>query len=740
MTAHQTKFSISEEKRHVLLIEDDVINQEMIRESISGQYELIVATSGEQALDIMHEQYETISVVLLDLNLPGINGIDLLKQIKGNSVFAHLPVIVMTSDNEAEVECLSLGAIDFIPKPYPPSKVILARILRTVELSEDRDTLRWTEHDHLTGLYNKEFFYHYAVQLDLYHKETATDAIVVDVNHFHTVNDRYGKEFGDDVLKRIAEKALDVIGETGGIVCRSEPDMFMFYCPHRTDYEEMLDHLSIVLKGGEISENHIRLRMGVYPDVDKTLDIERRFDRAKMAADTVRDNLVKPIGFYDNSMRENEVLAEQLIDDFPAAIKEKQFVVFYQPKFDVRQNEAVLISAEALVRWKHPRLGMVSPGVFIPMFEKNGLIQALDHYVWMEATAQIRDWKQRLDVLIPVSVNVSRIDLYDPDLTDKLLEMVKTNGLRNEDLILEITESAYTENSEKIIEKVKNLRSIGFRIEMDDFGSGYSSLSMLSTLPIDALKLDMQFIRNAFKERKDTRLLEAMIRLSGSFDVPTIAEGVETAEQVFTLKTMGCDIIQGYYFSHPLPAEEFEKFALEKKEQSFVKPSGKNELHTDRFTYKALHDPLTGVYNYSAFDILFHDADRDHIAVMIAEIRDYNIMKLEKGSPYADKAVCRVADVLKKNFRSVDHICRLSENEFVVIATRVTDFGKNRVISKIDTINRELKSAGDGLDPIELFVGVAFSDRDKPEGDVFQDADTALNRMKEMKKAGYSVY
>ena len=740
MADNKTKFSITEEKRQILLVEDDIINQEMLKESVGDTYDIVLAKSGEEALDIVRRQYETISIVLLDLNLPGIKGIDVLKQIKGNPVYSRLPVIVMTSDSDAEVECLTIGATDFIPKPYPPSKVILARILRTVELSEDRDTLHWTERDHLTGLYNKEFFYHYAVQLDLYHKEASTDAIVVDINHFHTVNDRYGKAYGDGVLKRIAEKALGVINETGGIVCRSEPDMFMFYRPHRSDYEEILDKLSVVLKEGEDGENRVRLRMGVYPEVDKTLDIERRFDRAKMAADTVRENLAKPIGFYDNSMREAEVLAEQLIDDFPSAIKDKQFVVFYQPKFDVRQDEPILVSAEALVRWKHPKLGMVSPGVFIPLFEKNGLIQSLDNYVWSQAASQIRDWKTRLNISVPVSVNVSRIDLYDPELVDKLLDIARTNGLGMEELILEITESAYTENSEKIIEKVKRLRGIGFKIEMDDFGSGYSSLSMLSSLPIDALKLDMQFIRNAFKERKDTRLLEAMIRLSNSFDVPTIAEGVETAEQVFTLKTMGCDIIQGYYFSRPLPADEFEKFAAQNKEQPFVRTNKRSLTRTDRFTYKALHDPLTGVYNYSAFDILFHDADRDHIAVLIAEIRGYAEMKENKGRGYADKAVCRVADVLKANFRSVDHICRLSEDEFVVIVTRVTSSGKNLIFSKIDMINNALNKEENGLDPIELFVGVAFSDRAKPEGDVFQDADTALNRMKKMEETGYSVY
>ena len=564
MADTEAKFSIIEEKRRILIVEDEIINQEMLKASLNGTYDLIIVRSGEKALDLIREQYETISVILLDLHLPGISGVDVLKNIKRNPVFSRLPVIVMTSDGDSEAECLNLGAIDFIPKPYPSSKVILARILRTVELSESRDTLRSTERDRLTGLYNKEFFYYYAVQFDLYHSDAPADAVVVNINSFHTFNDRYGKAYGDEVLKLIAEKAVGVIQKTGGIVCRSEPDTFMFYFPHRTDYEKIFEDLSVVMNDKRFGINRIRLRMGVYSEVDKSLDIERRFDRAKMAADSVRGNLADPIGYYDESLLDAEVLAEQLIDGFPSALREKQFVVYYQPKFDVQSDAPVLSSAEALVRWNHPGLGMISPGVFIPLFEKNGLIQALDNYVWAEAAAQIRDWKERLGMSVPVSVNVSRIDLYDRDLIVKLIEIVKNNRLENGELILEITESAYTENSEKIIEKVKQLRTIGFKIVMDDFGSGYSSLGMLSYLPIDALKLDMQFIRSAFGERRDTRLLEAMIRLSDAFDLPTIAEGVETEEQADALKNMGCEMIQGFYFSRPLPATEFESFALER--------------------------------------------------------------------------------------------------------------------------------------------------------------------------------
>ena len=575
MSEGQYTFRPSVERRRILVVEDEFVNQEILKSLIGEAYEVVPAYTGAEAMELVRTQHETLSLILLDLHLPDIHGLELLRRLKDDAVFSRLPVIVMTADSEAEVESLTLGAIDFIPKPYPQQKVILARVRRTIELSEDRDILRWTERDHLTGLYNKEFFYRYAAQLDAYHKDAPADAILLNINHFRTLNDRYGKSYGDEVLKRVAESMLEIVKDTGGIVCRSEADTFLIYCPHCGDYDAMLAKAGVSMPGGGGSGSRVRMRMGVYANVDKTLDVERRFDRAKMAADTVRGNYAKSIGLFDNTLRETELRSEQLIEDFPAALRERQFLVFFQPKFDVHRDEPMLSSAEALVRWRHPKLGMISPGVFIPLFENNGLIQALDQYVWADAAAHIRAWKERLGVALPVSVNVSRVDLLDPSLVDKLQRIVSDNGLSYGELLLEITESAYTADAEQIIQKVHQLRRLGFRIEMDDFGSGYSSLSMLSSLPIDALKLDMQFIRNAFQQHKDTRLLEAMIRLAESFEVPTIAEGVETEEQLLALKAMGCDIVQGYYFSRPLPAGEFEAFLIENRERLHPAALGK---------------------------------------------------------------------------------------------------------------------------------------------------------------------
>ena len=305
------------------------------------------------------------------------------------------------------------------------------------------------------------------------------------------------------------------------------------------------------------------LRIGVYRQTDKNLPMERCFDRAKMAADLIRNNYDQGISVYDDDLHEQDLKNQKLINDMQKAIDEKQFLVYYQPKYDITGDKPVLKSAEALIRWKHPEIGMISPGIFIPLFEKNGLIQRLDRYVWKEAAEQMRRWREKFGITLSISVNVSRIDMYAPDFISYLMGLVKENEIDPRDYFLEITESAYTENSAQLIRIVEELRGYGFHIEMDDFGSGYSSLNMLAEMPIDVLKLDMRFIRNLHNSDRNTRMVELMLDIAHRLDVIAVAEGVETEEQMLDLKRMGCQRIQGYYFSGPVPPEEFERFIEE---------------------------------------------------------------------------------------------------------------------------------------------------------------------------------
>lgn len=632
MLKSHEKFYSAHGKRLILIAEDEEINRMILGSILENDYEIVFAETGGEAWDRMNEYKGLLSASLIDINMPGMSGLEILKKMKQDKELSMLPTIVMTADQEAEVECLTAGAADFISKPYPIAEVIRARVLRTIELSEDRQIIESTERDPLTGLYNKEFFYRYAEEYDHHHEDVQMDAIVIDVYHFHIINDRFGIAYGDEVLKHIGEKAREVVAGLDGIVCRREADTFMIYCPHGADYRAILDNATKGL-GGNDSDNHVRLRMGVYANVDKSLDIIRRFDRAKMAADTIRTSMTKNIVVYDDKLREKELFAERLIDDFQKGIEEGEFTVFFQPKFNIRPMRPVLASAEGLVRWKHHDLGMISPGVFIPLFEENGMIQELDRFVWNTTAKQIKEWKDKLGFSVPVSVNVSRVDLYDPDLCATLKQIVSDNGLTPDDILLEITESAYTGDSEQIISTVNSLRDCGFRIEMDDFGSGYSSLNMISALPIDVLKLDMQFVRNAFKEGSDTRMLEVIIDIAGYLAVPVVAEGVETEEQMTALRMIGCDLVQGYYFSKPVPAKEFEAFLQRRKEEidaangaddtAYAK---KDDAKKNGVTFSSIAHALSQDY----FCIYYVDPETDWFAEY-SSYGEYRTLGLEKS-------------------------------------------------------------------------------------------------------------
>ncbi len=548
--------------KKVLIVEDEPVNQMMLGTALQDEYEVLYASDGEEALEIIKAGADALSLMLLDLQMPGMNGKELLRIMKGEPEYAKIPVIVLTADQTAEVDCLRLGAMDFIPKPYPSWEIVRARVRRCIELSENRIIIQSTERDGLTQLFNIDYFLRYVKMNDQHYHDMAMDAVVLDVNRFHIINERYGKAYGDSVLGRIGERLRQLARQIKGVDCRRGADTFLIYCPHREDYPDLLDRISEALKDDEKASKRVRLRLGVYAGVDKEIDIERRFDYAKIAADAVKGSYIDSIGYYDSKMREQELYRERLLEDFRPSLEGDRFTVYYQPKYDIRPETPVLVSAEALVRWDHPELGIITPDDFVPLLEDNGLILELDRYVWRETAARIRDWKDRLGVALPVSVNVSRVDMLTPNLKSIFREILSDYGLTADDMILEITESAYTGDSKHVLSMARELRGVGmgFRISMDDFGTGYSSLGMLSNMPIDALKLDMSFVSSAFGEDRDTRMIELIIEIADYLRVPVVAEGVETEEQYLALREMGCDLIQGYYFSVPVPPEQFERF------------------------------------------------------------------------------------------------------------------------------------------------------------------------------------
>ena len=441
--------------------------------------------------------------------------------------------------------------------------LLLWSVRAETKASEGRQLISEAERDDLTRLYSRSFFLAYANRLYREDPSRPRDAIILNIDRFHTLNTLNGRAFGDEVLRALGTEIAAFLTETDGIAGRIEGDHFDIYCAHLEDYQALLDRFQVRMNA--VSRNtDVRLRMGVMP-WQEGLTPEQLFDRAWAACSMVRRDFKTHLMVYDEELRRRAEFSQRLRSELGRALEAHEFEVYYQPKYAIQSEPPQLSSAEALVRWQHPELGTISPEDFIPLFERSGQISAVDHYVWEEAARQIASWRDRYGVTLPVSVNLSRVDVFDADLFDVLDGIVERYGLKRSDLKLEVTESAYTENADHLIRVIGQLREKGYEIEMDDFGSGYSSLNMLSSMPIDVLKMDIGFIRNIERDERDFHLVELILDIARYLKVPVIAEGVETENQLRLLRDAGCDLVQGYYFSRPLPAAEFERKILRRE-------------------------------------------------------------------------------------------------------------------------------------------------------------------------------
>ncbi len=422
--------------------------------------------------------------------------------------------------------------------------------------SAERRLITTTETDGLTGLYSRNYFYEYAERMYREHPEKPMDAIVLNIERFHSLNALHGRSFGDQTLQVLGNGIQSFLKGREGIATREEADHFTIYCSHLEDCGGLLESLQGVLD--TLSPNtSIRLRMGVMP-WQKDMEPAQMIEQAQVACGLARGDYKGRLVIFDEKVREQEAFERRLLNDLRRAVETPEFEVYYQPKFDIQAEPPTLKSAEALVRWRHPELGMIPPGSFIPLLERSGQIGEVDRIVWARAARQVADWKGKYGTTVPVSVNLSRVDVLDPMLENTLDALLKENGLACGDLKLEVTESACAENTYQVIDVIERLRRKGYEIEMDDFGSGYSSLNMLSAMPIDVLKMDRAFVSNIESEEKDLQLVQLILGIGRNLKIPVIAEGVETEAQLRLLKQLGCALVQGYYFSKPLPAAEFE--------------------------------------------------------------------------------------------------------------------------------------------------------------------------------------
>lgn len=548
-------------KKTILVVDDAPVNRCILVKILEADgFKTLEAENGQVALEILAEFRQEISLVLLDLAMPVMNGYEVLEKMKETGILTLIPAVVTTGGDQenAEIQSLECGASDFITKPYK-ADVVCHRVRSILRLCENAALLNQLETDRLTGVYTREFFYRHAEQMLEEHPDEQYDIVCSNINNFKMINDKYGMLVGDELLRCIAGHAQECMqGE--GVCGRLGADAFAVLRkrrPLRTQ-EEVGSLYTKTYQNAPV-KNFI-MQYGVYQVENRTLSIAAMCDLAQMALGSIKHKYGVYHAVYNDSMREKMLREHQLCNYMEQALKERQFVVYMQPKHCVETG--IIAGAEALIRWSHPELGFVSPGEFIPLFERNGFITRLDRYVWEEVCAILKRWMQEGREMIPVSVNASRADFVSDDLPQTICALVDSYGIPHELLHFEVTESAYTDHPQQIISAVSTLRKMGFLIEMDDFGSGYSSLNMLSELPIDLLKLDMKFVQKGDGLLPDSKrsVLSFIVSLSKWLQLPTIAEGVETREEVELLKAMGCNYIQGFYFAKPMPVESFETY------------------------------------------------------------------------------------------------------------------------------------------------------------------------------------
>lgn len=392
--------------------------------------------------------------------------------------------------------------------------------------------------------------------------ETSADIAFIqfDIRKFKIINDSYGEKFGDEILNFIREQLGEICHEKQYFI-NLRSDVFMVV----TEYEKEEDVVELIHSLDKrincFKDVKLHMSYGVYTIEDKNMELRQMEDRAAMARKASKNNILTNILFYKEQFKDLLYNRKFIEENMQAAITEKQFLMYLQPKYSIAKNE--IIGAEALVRWRHPKRGMIYPDQFIPVIEENGFIKKVDYYIWEKACRFIKKCENSGISSCPISVNVSRVHLRDNECIRVLSDLIRDIDIPKTLLELEITESA---DNQQVSRKAMQLKEEGFTLLMDDFGSGYSSLNILLETPFDVIKLDKKFMENMMVSSKGRLILEQVVSMAEKLDLGLLAEGVETKEQVDLLQSIGCDYVQGYYYAKPMPEEDF--FALLEKDRA----------------------------------------------------------------------------------------------------------------------------------------------------------------------------
>ena len=411
-------------------------------------------------------------------------------------------------------------------------------------------------HDRLTGIYTRDYLHEKTRELLAAEPKTSYLIIYVDISDFKLLNDLYGHDYGDLALRQTAEWISGDLSERAACG-RLGGDTFGVCVPEEEfRQEEVEQKLARFAISDGTTEREILIHVGIYRACDREMEVSVMYDRAHLAQMSIKDDYHTVIAWYEDELREKVMRNRQISSELKGALEDGQIRPWFQP---IVNREGKTIGAEALVRWVHPEEGIRPPAEFIPVLEKNGMISEVDRLIWRKSCEVLKRWQAEEKDLF-LSVNISPEDFRLMDVAGELKHLAQEYGIDPGKLRLEITETVMMDETEKRRGILQELRDSGFSVEMDDFGSGYSSLNMLKDMPVDVLKIDMVFLRQSREAGRARTIVRQIIALAKELGITSLTEGVETEDQYGKLREMGCELYQGYYFARPMPLEELESF------------------------------------------------------------------------------------------------------------------------------------------------------------------------------------
>lgn len=548
----------------ILVVDDDRATRFALRNVLEEEgYVVVEAHDGANAIDRCRERAPDL--ILMDARMPVMDGFAACQFIKENDEYAHIPVLIITGleDDDSIERAFAVGATDYVSKPLNFS-VLRRRIAHLMNASRAEHTMRRLAYnDALTGLPNRTQFTNQLSRL-LHSRRAQGEAVAVmfiDVDRFKLINDTLGHDAGDMLLKIVAERISGAVREHD-LVARLGGDEFTIIIDN-VDSREVLATIArkicqaftrpVVFLDREI---FITLSIGIsiFPhDASDLASLMKHADTAMFHAKRYRNDF----RFFESDMAADVSRRLELENDLRRAIERGELVVYYQPQAQAATGEVV--GMEALVRWRHPRRGLVSPLDFIPLAEDIGLIDAIGEIVLRSSCRQLRTWLDRGYGPLRLAVNISGRQLEKREIIGVVSDALISSQIPSSHLELEITESVIMEHAEDMIEVFRRFKDMDLQIAIDDFGTGYSSLAYLKRFPVDTIKIDRSFVRGVPGDNEDVAIVTGVIAMARGLGLKVVAEGVEDQDQFAFLRERGCDYIQGFHLSEPLPADEFER-------------------------------------------------------------------------------------------------------------------------------------------------------------------------------------